>query len=142
VRSKAFRHWLTHKFFERFEKPPGSQALQDALGVLEARARFSSPECGVFTRVAPLPNNGICIDLCNDNWQAIEIHPDAWHITDHPPVYFRRAKGMLPLPCPIRGGSMEKLRSLLDIGDDKNWILLLAWLLAACRPTGPFPVWS
>src|SRR3712207_6757037 len=38
VKSKGFRHWLARRYFELYDRPPGSQALQDALGVLEARA--------------------------------------------------------------------------------------------------------
>jgi hypothetical protein len=47
---------------------------------------------------------------------------------------------MLALPTPARNGNMSRLRSLINVGDDKNWVLLLSWLLAACRPTGPYPV--
>jgi hypothetical protein len=32
------------------------------------------------------------------------------------------------------------LRRLINIGDDKNWVLLLSWLVAAFRPHGPYPV--
>jgi hypothetical protein len=35
---------------------------------------------------------------------------------------------------------MARLRHLINIGDDRNWILLLSWLLAAGRPRGPYPM--
>jgi hypothetical protein len=47
---------------------------------------------------------------------------------------------MQPLPLPVHGGDMSMLRRLINIGDDKNWILLLSWLVAAFRPQGPYPV--
>jgi hypothetical protein len=47
---------------------------------------------------------------------------------------------MQSMPYPTRGGSLTLLRNLLNIGDDDNWILCVSWLIAACRPTGPYPV--
>ena len=56
-----------------------------------------------------------------------------------PPVRFIRPKGMRPLPNPERGGSLESLRKLLTV-DDADWLLFIAWLTQALRPTGPYPV--
>ena len=139
LRSLGLRRWLTHQFYMKFGKPPSPQALQDATGVLEARAQFDSPEAEVFVRVAPF-NDGICIDLCNPDWEAVVITPEGWEVVAKAPVRFRRSKGMLALPRPSKGGSVSSLRQVINIGDDKNWILLLSWLLAACRPRGPYPV--
>jgi hypothetical protein len=143
IRSKPFSQWLVRQFYQRYRKPPGAQAIQDAIGVLEALAQFDCPESAVYTRVGPLPDNGICIDLCNDTWQAVIITPQGWCIVDGPPIHFKRSKGMLPLPSPTRGGNLTTLRKLINVQDsdeDKNWILLTVWLLAACRPEGPYPV--
>ena len=113
--------------------------MQDALGVLEARAQFDWPETQVLTRIAPCGNN-IYIDLCNDTWEVVEITSTGWKVLQVAPVRFRRSKGMQPLPHPAQGGPITRLRSLINVGEDKNWILLLSWLVAACRPQGPYPV--
>jgi hypothetical protein len=52
LRSKGFRRYLVRDFFDKYGKPPGAQALQDALGLLEARAQFDGPEREVHVRVA------------------------------------------------------------------------------------------
>jgi hypothetical protein len=39
VRSNACRQWLTRAFYGRFGKPPGSQAVHDAVALLEAPRR-------------------------------------------------------------------------------------------------------
>jgi hypothetical protein len=139
LRSKACRRWIAREFYQRFRKPPGSQAMQDCLATLEAMAQFDGPELEVFTRIAPY-QDGICVDLCNEKWEVAVITAEGWRVESSAPVRFRRSKGMLPLPNPARNGSMSVLRSLLNVGDDKNWVLLLSWLLAACRPNGPYPV--
>ena len=48
-----------------------------------------------------------------------------------PPVRFVRTPGMLPLPVPEKGGSIETLRSLVNVADEQDFVLVVAWLLAA-----------
>jgi len=84
-------------------------------------------------------DGNIYIDLCNADWQVVEVTGNGWKVVDQPPVRFRRSRGMLPLPVPKRGGSMDELRSLLNVEDDM-WILIVAWLVAALCPRGPYPV--
>jgi hypothetical protein len=139
VKSKGCRQWLTRAYYNRVERPPGAQAMQEALTLLEARAQFDWPLCKVFTRVAP-HDSVIYIDLCNERWEAVEIRSDGWSVVPTPPVRFRRSRGMQALPTPSRDGDILKLRTLINIGDDKNWILLLSWLVAGCRPRGPYPI--
>lgn len=141
LKSKGCRSWLTRAFYRKLGKAPSAQAMQEALGLLEAKAEFDSPEHKVFTRIAPC-EDGIYLDLCNDRWAAVEITSRGWRIVECPPVRFRRSKGMQPLPDPARGGSLSKLRGLINVGDEKNWVLLLSWLVAACRPQGPYPILS
>ena len=57
-----------------------------------------------------------------------------------PPVRFRRPAGMLPLPVPVRGGSIEALGSLLNLPDRNDFVLVVAWLLATLRSGGPHPL--
>jgi hypothetical protein len=139
VKGRGCRRWLVRRFYQTYRKPPGSQALQDALGLLEARAQFDSPEFLVFTRVAS-HGNCIYIDLANDKWESVEITPEGWRVVPDPPVRFRRAKGMLPLPHPAGGGSIELLRKFINITAESDWVLCASWLVAACRPSGPYPI--
>jgi hypothetical protein len=46
---------------------------------------------------------------------------------------------MLPLPVPVRGGTINELRGFLNVGD-QAWILILGWLIATFRPRGPYPL--
>jgi hypothetical protein len=114
--------------------------MQAALGVLEARAQFDAPEHEVHVRVAG-HDDCIYIDLADRDWRAIEIDQDGWRVVDSPPVYFRHSSGMKPLPEPVTGGSLEDdLRPLLNVKTDDEFVLAVAWLLAALRPSGPYPV--
>jgi len=46
---------------------------------------------------------------------------------------------MQPLPMPVPGGSVETLRKYLNVKDN-DFVLAVAWLLAALRNAGPYPV--
>jgi hypothetical protein len=139
LRSKGFRRFLAYRFFQKFRKPPGTQAMQDAIGILEAKAQYESPQENVCTRVAAFKGR-IYHDLANDAWEAVEISAEGWKIVPNPPVRFRRAKGMLSLPHPAATGSLALLRGLINIGNDKNWVLVLVWLVAALRDQGPYAI--
>jgi len=140
IRSKGFKRWLVRGFYESTQGAPSSEAMQAALGVLEARAQFDAPEHEVHVRVAG-HDDSIYIDLADRDWRAIEIDEDGWRVIDDPPVYFRRSSGMKPLPEPVTGGSVnDDLRPLLNVKIDNEFVLTVAWLLAALRPSGPYPV--
>jgi hypothetical protein len=139
LKVRGFRRWLARLFYEEEDKAPGSQAIQDALGVLEGKALYDGPESPVYTRLAAV-NGTIYLDLGNAQWQAVEITASGWQVVDTPPVKFRRAKGLLPLPEPVRGGTLAALRPFVNIASDDDWLLLVSWLLAALRPTGPYPI--
>ena len=139
IRSKIFHNWLMRGFYDAQGKPPGSQALQEALGVLKARAQFDGLENPVSIRVGEHDGN-IYVDLGNDSWQSVEITPTGWRVTSDPPLRFRRSRGMLSLPHPIAGGSIDELRPFINISSDDDWKLLVSWLVAALKAKGPYPM--
>jgi hypothetical protein len=145
IRTKGFRRWLGRRYYEETRSAPNAEAMQAALGVIEARAHYDGPERTIATRVAGLDGR-IYVDLCNAGWQAIEIDEDGWRVIDEPPVRFRRAPGMLPLPTPERGdiGTLRKYLNLAETGGeataDDKFVLAVSVLLSYMRPRGPYPV--
>jgi hypothetical protein len=139
IRAKGFRRWLTRRFFEATHRAPSAEALQSALNVIEAKADFDSVERIVHVRVGELDGK-IYLDLCDETWRAVEIDTLGWRLIGTPPVRFRRAAGMRPLPVPMPGGSVEELRRFLNVRSDHDFVLVIAYLLAALRPRGPYPV--
>jgi hypothetical protein len=124
-----------------------SQNLTDAIGQLEAGALFKGPQQEVHLRVAG-HGNRIYVDLCDKSWRVIEVSADGWQIIkgEDAPVRFIRPKGMAELPKPAaEGGSVEPLRALLNLPEkageesERSFRLILAWLVQALRPQGPYP---
>ena len=139
IRAKGFRRWLARCFFEATQGAPSSEALQSALNVIEAKAHFDAPERVVHIRVGGLDER-LYLDLGDATWRAVEIDATGWRVIDNPPVRFRRAAGMQPLPVPVAGGSIEVLRSFLNVQSDNDFVLVVAWALAVLRNRGPYPV--
>jgi hypothetical protein len=139
IRAKGFRRWLARRFFEETQGAPSSEALQSALNVIEAKAHFDAPERLVHVRVGGLDGR-LYLDLCDETWRAVEIDVTGWRVIDNPPVRFRRAAGMQPLPMPASGGSIETLRAFLNVQSETDFVLVVAWLLACLRNRGPYPV--
>ena len=80
------------------------------------------------------------LDLADHHWRAVEIGPDGWRVIRFPPVRFRRTAGMLPLPVPEQGGAIGDLAAFLNLRSQTDFVLVVAWLLAALRCRGPYPV--
>jgi hypothetical protein len=105
--------------------------------VLEAQ--FDGPERQVSVRVAE-QDGLIYLDLADEFWRCVEIGPAGWRLADDAPVRFRRPAGMLPLPLPARGGSIETLAPFLNLPSHDDFVLVAAWLLGTLRANGPFPL--
>ena len=139
IRAKGFRRWLARRFYEEIRGAPNSEAMASAIGVIEAKAHFDGPERKVHIRVGGVDGR-LYLDLCNAAWQAVEIDASGWRVIDDPPVRFRRAAGMLPLPLPLAGGEIEDLRPFLNVSSDHDFVLAVTWIVAALRDCGPYPV--
>ena len=139
IRAKGFRRWLARRFFDATGGAPSSEALRSALNVIEAKAHFDAPERAVHVRIGGLDGR-LYLDLGDETWRAVEIDAAGWRVIDNPPVRFRRAAGMQALPAPVVGGSVEALRSFLNVRSDADFVLVIAWALASLRNRGPYPV--
>ncbi|HKZ91591.1 MAG TPA: hypothetical protein VJZ50_05585, partial [Candidatus Limnocylindrales bacterium] len=85
---------------------------------------------------------GICIDLGDPDWTAIGVDASGWRHVERPTVRFIRPRGMLALPVPEKGGSIELLRPFLNVADEADWKLEVGFLVMMFRPAGPYPVFG
>jgi hypothetical protein len=139
IRSKRFRAFLKRSYYHATGDAASAAEIRSALDLLEARAQFDGPQRPVHVRIAEQAGH-IYLALADEQWRAIDIGPDGWRVIASPPVRFRRPAGMLPLPVPERGGSIEALNSFLNLASRNDFVLIVAWLLAALRGGGPYPL--
>jgi hypothetical protein len=139
IRSNRLRAWLRRRYYQATGEAASAAEIRSALDLLEARAQFDAPERAVHIRVAEHAGH-IYLDLADEHWRAVEIGSDGWRVIGCPPVRFRRPAGMLPLPAPQQGGSIEALNPFLNLSNRNDFVLIVGWLLAALRPRGPYPL--
>ena len=125
IRSKRFRGWLRRRYYEATGDALSGHLISSELDLLEAKAQFDGPERPVHVRIAEEAGH-IYLDLADDLWRAVEIAPDGWRLNRCPPVRFRRRAGMLALPVPQQGGSIEALLPFLNLSCRNDFVLVVA----------------
>lgn len=140
IRSQGFRSWLARRFYEEEAKAPSGSAISDALTVLEGKAVYEGDSRRVWTRVAEAADGSILVDLGTDAWDAVRVRADGWEVIRVPDVHFRRASTVASLPLPRPGGSLEELRRVINLEDDRDFQRVIGWLVGALRPRPTYPV--
>ncbi len=140
TQSTGFGRWLRLRFWQQFEKAPNGEAVSTARAVIDARAQFEGPERPVYLRVAPDGLGGVALDLGAPDWRVAHVTPSGVRIVSDLDVCFRRPRGMLALPDPVLGGSLDALRRFIHVRDDDAWARVKGWLRAALRATGPHAI--
>jgi putative DNA primase/helicase len=138
IRSRDFRMWLSGRYYEQTGGAIGGQALEDGIRILEARAVNNSPLCECFIRVGHQAGK-LYLDLCHDDWRAIEITSTNWNVVEKPAVKLMRSNAMRSLAHPEQGGLIEELRRFVNASDD-DFMMVVAWLVASLRHYGPYPI--
>jgi hypothetical protein len=130
IGSKAFKRWLAAEFWKNYEASVAPNAFQEAIATLDGRAAYDGQCHDVHLRLAEFEGN-IYLDMCDAAWRVIEISADGWRVIPARdcPVRFRRSEGMLPLPEPKTGGSLDDLRTILGFKQDDIWANTMAWLI-------------
>jgi len=118
---------------------PDPSMLSRSIEQLESKAIVEGPCRDVHLRVAA-DDDSIYIDLCDEEWRAISVSRTEWKLVSSPPVRFRRTSGMLQLPIPRPGGSVESLKQFINVKADDDFKLVVAFALSALRGRGPYPV--
>jgi hypothetical protein len=136
AKSPKVREVLTHRYLTEKDRAPSREALNTVIDTIAAKCSMG-PKVDVHVRFAR-SREAIYLDMCDDQWRAIEVTAKGWRVVTDVPVLFRRGVGARSLPVPVEGGSLDALRPLINSGDDTQWCLILAWLVGAFLPDGAF----
>ncbi len=137
VKSSQFRHYLRRVCLATAGKVPSRAVISDVQEQCSAIAA-EGPTYDVFFRVGEA-HGSLWLDLADDDWITIKIDTEGWSPVHNPPVRFRRAPGTLALPMPKMGGSLGELRQFVNVDDD-DYCLILSWLCACFRSSGPYAI--
>lgn len=136
--SKEFQRTLGRWYYEEYRKTVKRDHLAEACESLAGLAQFEGEVHQAYLRVAEV-NDRLYIDLCNDNWQVVEITTEGWCVLDRSPVRFIRSNTMRPLPTPEAGGDINELWSFINVPEEER-VLILAWLVESLRQKTQKPI--
>ncbi len=132
----SLRAELSAVFMAEHGKAPSSQALADAMLVLEGRAQSCDRE-PVALRVAR-HGGAVVLDLGDTDGNAAVVDRTGWTVGPSP-VLFRRTQLTDPLPTPQAGGRLDDLWTLLNVAAADR-PLVAAWLVMSLLADRPCPV--
>jgi hypothetical protein len=136
----ALTNRLTLDFFRKKGSTPSATALAGAINVLEAHASAEGEQVEVHVRCVRT-GDGLVIDLGDAEGRAVVVANGTWTVKSAPPpgIVFRRTRITAAMPKPVRGGSLDELRDLINV-TDSGWDLVRSWLVLALMPHIPVPI--
>ncbi len=137
IGSGDYREVLGGEFYRLTRKGANRNALADAVTTLTAIAKHEGNAVQVFLRVGE-SDGGIVIDTGRPDRACHVVNADAWRTVETPPVHFRRSGKPLPLPEPAEPDFGLLWRYVNVRQADR--VMIAAWLLAALKPRGPYPI--
>jgi hypothetical protein len=137
----GYKSRLARDFYAATGVLPSKTQLGDAFNVLLADCADAPPE-PCYRRVAPAPSGGIVVDLGGAEGKVVVVSPDepaVWHIAPQSPVLFSRTALVGPMPDPVAGGCVDEIQRLFGL-TDRQWALLLGWVIATFDRDLPHPI--
>jgi putative DNA primase/helicase len=139
VESVQFARWLAGKAYRETGQAPTGQAIADIVRTVAARC-FEEGEIRKSWLRVGRTDDAVFIDLGDREWRAIKVTAKGWEILDGHKLPFWRSDTIAPLPEPVAGESIDRLRRFLNVSGEAEFILTVAWMLAALGNVSPFPI--
>jgi len=133
----SLRNKIAFEYRKRYKGVMNATAFTDALATLLGEAMNTEPQ-KVWIRVGPYAN-GIVLDLGTLDGSAVVVDATGWRIVERSPILFQRTALTGALPKPIKGGSLNSLRELLNVSST-TWPILLGYMVTALMPEIPHPI--
>ena len=140
VGSDRCNHFLQEIYYRQTGRALKTRDRDEFTEHLRALAVFEGQKLPVFVRVGGDAQT-VYHDLGRDDGAAVEITAEGYVITEKPAVKLIRMQGMKALPLPHPGhtpySGFARFKALTLVDDDQ-WPLILAFLIGALRPSGPY----
>jgi len=140
LRSTTARQWLMMAYYDRHGTTICKNTMQDTIDLIDAMVKHDGPHYRTYNRIGG-DSKTIYIDAGRN--RVIVVTADGWDVQDAASVDVRFCLPSLslPLPEPSRDGDLTELRQFLNLADE-DWPVVAGWLVAAARPSGPYPILS
>jgi hypothetical protein len=141
VNSRDFREWLQGQAYISYKITAGSYLLDEVIQTLSAQAKFVSKQKSTYRRVAGTLEE-IFIDLGNEASEIVRVTSEGVSIefNSQHKLPFLSSNGYMQLTRPLATGDIALLRQYINCKNERQWKLLVAWLVSSLMPTGPYPI--
>jgi hypothetical protein len=103
IRSKRFRSWLRHCYYQATGEAASAAEIRSALDLFEARAQFDGPERAVHIRSPSIPDTSISIlPMCAG--AQLKLRPRDGGSLNVRPSASAGPSGCCPCPSPNEAG--------------------------------------
>lgn len=137
IKSSGFRKWIRYEYFQCCKTAPNNEALKNTTETIEAIAIHEGKSEKVYHRYGYY-NDNIYIDIIDDKWRVIQVTAAGWKVIDQSPIKFRRTPKCQALPYP-QPGTVSDFKKFINIVEENDIVLLIAFMLSAMRPEGNYP---
>lgn len=132
VGSKESDRQISYMVYKELGEYLNDNTLKTVNRTLSSIAMNEGETRDVFLRYGK-KGDSYYFDLCNDEWQQVEINKNGVKIIDHSPVIFRRTRSMKSLPMPEAKGNPMLLFKYINV-EPKDQLLILAFIMESYRP--------
>lgn len=139
VKNKKFKMWLTKQYYDATKRAPGSDAMNQALGVMEMKAAFEGDEHKLQLRVTE-KDGAFYYDLANEDWSVVKIEPNVCQVLNEHPILFTRNKNTKAQVLPDFAGDLKLLLNHVRIKNEDDQILYLTYVVTCLIPSIPHAV--
>lgn len=139
INSKKFKMWLTKKYYDETGKAPGSDAMNQALGIFEMKAMYGGDE-RTLARRCTKHEDKYYYDLADSNWRNVIIEKDGWRIVDDAPILFVRNKNMKAQVLPEQHSDLSILNKHYRYKNKEDEILHMVNIVTKFIPDIAHPI--
>lgn len=138
IRSGSYKCLLSKELWDEEGIAPNSDALNQALNVIDATAVYNDKLAKLNNRIAE-HGGSFYYDLC-DTPNVVQITPNGWEVTFDYPILFKRYSHQQKQVIPKKGGDIQKLFNFINVKDEQHRLLILVYLISCFIPNIPHPI--
>lgn len=135
LKDKKIRQHLSYRMYQTTGKAPNSDAIAQALAVMEGKAIFEGEQRNLENRVAKY-KSGFLFDL--GDHRSVFIQQGTWDVINSPPIFRRYTHQQIQID-PLRGGDPWALFDYLNVAEEHR-LLILVTFISYLVPEIPHPI--
>ena len=137
--NRNLKRWLAYKYHQVYGEAPNQDAIRQAINVLEGQACFEGEQIYLHNRVA-WDGDALYYDLADRCGRAVKVTQEGWSVVEDTPVLFRRYEHQEAQVEPDPHGDISLLIPFLNLKNEEQIPLELAYLITCFIPGIPHPI--